>query len=369
MTTGPATSSVPPPADAGVGADRLGSVARAFRIPAVSWLVAAVALFVVVVASLAVGAVDLPARGVFLGLLDALPLVEVDSGLDERQQVILEQWRLPRVMLAGLVGASLSWSGAAYQGVFRNPLADPFLLGVGAGAGLGATVVVVFGLDVGWGPISSIPLGAFIGALAAAFLAFSVGRAAGGGAGALLLAGVAAAAFFTAIQTFLQQRNTDVLRIVYSWIQGSLGTAGWSEVRLLLPYTVVAGAVIVAHRRHLDVLRVGEAEARSLGADPARIRVTLVIVASLLTAAAVSVSGLISFVGLVVPHVIRLTVGSSYRVIVPLAGVVGATFLIGADLVARTVLAPAELPIGVVTAFVGAPFFGFILHRSRRTIG
>ncbi len=345
--------------------DRADPVRRAFRVPMLAWVTSVGLLVIAVLASLAVGAVDLPLGGVALATLDALPLLDLDTGLDDRQLVIFQQWRLPRVVLAGLVGASLSWSGAAYQGVFRNPLADPFLLGVGAGAGLGATAVVVFGLDVGWGPIASIPAGAFVGALGAASLAFWLGRLAGGSSAALLLAGVASASFFTAVQTFLQQRNADTLRIVYSWLQGSLGTAGWSEVRLLAPYTVIGGALVVAHRRHLDVLRVGEAEARSLGADPVRIRVTLIVVASLLTAAAVSVSGLISFVGLVVPHAIRLVVGSSYRIVVPLSGLVGAAFLIGADVVARTVLSPAELPIGVVTAFIGAPFFGLILARSR----
>jgi iron complex transport system permease protein len=181
----------------------------------------------------------------------------------------------------------------------------------------------------------------------------------------LILAGVAVAAFATAIQTFLLQRNSENLREVYSWILGRLVTVGWGEVLTLIPYAVVASAVLIVLRRLLDVLGLGDEEAGGLGVNVTQVRRLVVLAATLATAAAVSVSGLIAFVGIIVPHTIRLLTGWSYRVIVPLSLVSGATFLIVADLVARTIVAPGELPIGVVTAFLGAPFFLLVLRTMR----
>jgi len=182
---------------------------------------------------------------------------------------------------------------------------------------------------------------------------------------ALILAGVAVASFLTALQTYVQQRESETLRDVYTWLLGRLSTAHWDEVRLLLPYAVLTAVVLLAHRRTLDVLSVGDEEAAALGLHPKRTRLVVVVVASLGAAAAVAVSGLIIFVGIIVPHTIRLLAGSSYRVILPLSLLLGGAFLAGVDLLARTVVAPAELPLGVVTAFFGAPFFLLVLRRSR----
>ena len=298
-------------------------------------------------------------------LLDRLPVITIESGLDARQEAILFDLRLPRVVLGLLVGSVLAVSGGAYQGVFRNPLADPYLLGVAAGAGLGATVAIV---SFGAGSVL-VGVIAFVGALAAVVLAYGLGAAAGGrrSGATLILAGVAVAAFLTAVQTFVQQQNTDVIREVYSWILGRLGTAGWKEVGLLLPYVLVAIVVILLHRRLLDALAVGEEEARTLGINPERVRVVVVLGATLGTAGAVAVSGLIGFVGIIVPHVVRLLVGGSYRVILPLSVLAGGAFLVLADLGARTVLSPAEVPIGVITALVGGPFFLAVLRTSTRS--
>jgi iron complex transport system permease protein len=279
------------------------------------------------------------------------------------QSNIVWQIRLPRVVLGGLVGAMLAGGGAAYQGVFRNPLADPYLLGVAAGAGLGATAVIVTGTQTS----IFLPVAAFAGAVGAVALTYVVGATVGrrGTTTSIVLAGVAVAALLTAVQTYLQQRHTPALQNVYAWILGRLTTATWSEVVLILPYVVLSAVVLVAHRRLLDVLRVGEDEADTMGVSSSRVRLSVVAAATLGTAAAVAVSGLIGFVGIIVPHTVRLTTNASYRVVLPVSMVGGAAFLILADVVARTVEAPAEVPIGVVTAFVGAPFFLFVL-RSRR---
>lgn len=313
-----------------------------------------------------IGPASLDPGRVILELLDRLPFVSLDSGLDTRSAAIVWELRMPRAVLGALVGATLSVAGGAYQGVFRNPLADPYLLGVAAGAGLGATLVIV---SVGSGS-AVIPLAAFLGAVAAVAAAYALGAAAGGRRSGvtLILAGVAVAAFLTAAQTFVQQQHADSIREVYSWILGRLGTAGWSEVALMAPYAAVSIVVILFHRRLLDILAVGEEEARSLGVRPERVRIAVVIAATLGTAGAVAVSGLIGFVGIVVPHTVRLLVGSSYRSILPVSVIGGAAFLVLADLVARTALGPSEIPIGVVTAFVGGPFFLLVLRSSRRAV-
>jgi iron complex transport system permease protein len=303
-----------------------------------------------------------------LELLDRLPLIAIDSGMSEREWAIVWQIRAPRVVLAALVGAMLSIAGASYQGVFRNPLVDPYLLGVAAGAGLGATIVITVnrGGTSSW-IIDPLPLAAFTGGLIAVFVTYIVGSSVKSERSSisLVLAGVAVTSLTTAIQTFLLQRNTDVVRQVYSWILGRLSSATWSDVRLVIPYVLASCVVLLLHRRLLDVLRVGDEEAAALGVNVDRVRLIVVIAATLGTASVVAVSGLIGFVGIIVPHAIRLIVGSSYRMVMPLALTMGAAFLIVADIPGRILDNPAETPIGVVTAFLGAPFFLLIL-RTRQ---
>ncbi|EFV91186.1 ABC transporter permease protein [Dietzia cinnamea P4] len=311
-----------------------------------------------------IGPAGLTAGGVLLDLLDRLPLLAVDSGLTERQQVILWEIRIPRVVLGAIVGATLAIAGATYQGVFRNPLADPYLLGVSSGAGLGATLAIVVGGAMGSG---LVPPAAFAGGMIAVMATYALARSVGGGRSevVIILAGVAVAAFASAIQTFFMQRHDDTLRQVYSWMLGRLTTSGWTDVRTVLPYVLVSVAVIALFRRMLDVMAVGDVEAATLGISPARVRLILISVATLGTAAVVSVSGLIGFVGIVIPHAVRMLIGPGHRLLLPTSLLAGATFLVLADVVARTAMSPAELPIGVVTAAIGAPFFLVVLRRSR----
>ena len=327
--------------------------------------VGVLAVMVAATLGVAMGPVAIAPSRLLGEVTQLLPWVD-GTGLDHQQMNIVRELRLPRVVLALLVGSLLAGAGASYQGVFRNPLADPYLLGAAAGAGLAATIAIVAAPGLRSGGFSVLPLAAFGGALGAVLLAYALGRAGGGRSPAtLLLAGVAVAAFFTAVQTYVQSRNADDIRQIYSWLLGRLSVASWREVVLVLPYFVVTSAVLLAHRRVLDVLAVGEDEATTLGVPAARTRLLIVAAASLATAAAVSVSGLIAFVGIIVPHTVRLLAGSSYRVILPLSLLFGAAFLALADLVARTATAPAEIPIGVVTAFIGAPFFVVVLRTSR----
>lgn len=328
----------------------------------------AVGVLVVVVVSLVAASLG-PAGPVWwrvpLAALDRLPWIAIESGVSDTQWNLVWQIRAPRVVLAALVGAMLSLAGASYQGVFRNPLVDPYLLGVAAGAGLGATVAFVVNRDatMSW-PINPVPLAAFVGGLAAVALTYTVGTAFGRSRSAttLVLAGVAVTSLATAIQTFVLQRNNDVVRQVYSWILGRLTSATWGDVRLVLPYIALSATVLILHRRILDVLRVGDDEARALGVNVERVRIVVVLAATLGTSAAVAVSGLIAFVGIIVPHAVRLIMGASYRLVIPLSMLFGAAFLIAADVPGRLLTSPSETPIGVVTAFFGAPFFLLILR-------
>ena len=328
------------------------------------WVPAAVAfLLVAVFTGAIVGPVDLGAWQVVRATV--AHVFGTASPLEGAEDAVLWEIRLPRVILGALVGGTLAVAGAAYQGVFRNPLVDPYLLGAAAGAGLGATLAIAYGPPEMRGVL--LPLSAFVGASVAVAAAYALGRSAGPSAssGALVLAGVTMVSFLTALQTFVQQQNVETVQEVYSWLLGRLATSGWREVWIVLPYALASWVVIVLHGRLLDVLSVGDEEAASLGVHVGRVRLLVVLAATVGTAAAVAASGLIGFVGIIVPHTIRLLTGVGYRLLLPLSVLVGGGFLVLADVVARTVLSPAELPIGVVTAFFGAPFFAIALRSMR----
>ncbi|MBV9093544.1 MAG: iron ABC transporter permease [Streptosporangiaceae bacterium] len=320
-----------------------------------AYLAAAAFLVAAVLVSALAGAADLNP------LATAAALVHLPSSLSPLDRAVLFQIRLPRIMLGALVGGLLAVAGAGYQGVFRNPLVDSGTLGASAGAGLGATLAIVYAGGAG---TAAVPVAAFAGSLAGVAIAYAAGSVTGSGTATLLLAGVAVSLFLTAVQTWLLQRSAQDLQQVYSWLFGSLSAATWQQALDILPYSAVSIGVVLVHGRHLDVLSVGDEEARALGIGPGRVRLVVVAACSLAAASAVAVSGLIGFVGIVVPHVIRRLAGASYRLVLPLSLLAGAGFLVFADTVARTVAAPAELPIGVVTALAGSPVFVWILRST-----
>jgi iron complex transport system permease protein len=290
-------------------------------------------------------------------------LLGLPNGLENEDRTLLLELRLPRVVLGALVGAALATSGAVYQSVFRNPLADPYLLGVASGAGLGATIAITNG---GGDLHALLPIFAFLGGVLAVGATFLVAGRLFADPSTLLLAGIAVGSFATAFQTYLQQRNSAALRPVYSWILGELTVANWDVVKWAGFYILIALAVLIRISKVLDALMLSDEEAYSLGVSPQKIRLIAVAAATLATATAVSASGLIGFVGIVVPHLVRgLTKRATNRSLLSIA-FVGAAFLVIADLGARTLLSPAELPIGVITAFVGAPFFLFVLRARNR---
>jgi ABC-type Fe3+-siderophore transport system permease subunit len=275
---------------------------------------------------------------------------------------IVRLLRIPRAILAFLVGGSLALSGAALQALIRNPLADPFLLGLSGGGGLGAVAAIALHIPGPW----ALPLAAFAGALGALALVYRLGLVAGAELDprVLILAGVAVGAFAAAVTTaIVSLSDAAELRNAFLWLWGGLSGASWNTVLILCAYAPLPIVVLLAAARPLDLLALGEEPARHLGADVERVRRRVYVAASLLTAAAVAVSGVIGFVGLIVPHAVRALWGHRHRPLLPAAFLAGGTLLAVADTVARVAVAPRELPVGIVTALVGVPVFAFLIRR------
>ena len=325
-----------------------------------------VALGVAAIFAASIGSVHIPFVSVVEIVAARLPGIDLPQDAPATWNTILWQLRVPRVAQASVVGAALAMSGAAYQGLFKNPLADPYLVGVASGAGLGAVVVLLTGIPMYLAGVSLLPVAAFAGGTGAVAVAYSIARnSRGTPTTTLILAGVAIAALTGAVSSLLILRSDPELRPVLAWLMGSLISSEWKESAIVLAYAVPGMAILLGFGRMLNVLQLSEDHAAMLGVPVEKVKLLLIGAATLVTAAAVSFSGLIGFVGLVAPHVVRLIWGPDYRFLLPMSAIIGATFLVLADLVARTIVSPGELPVGMVTAFCGAPFFLYLLRRRR----
>ncbi len=317
--------------------------------------------------SVAVGSVFIPPSTLFHLLIGRFFQSGGVVAQGDSFAVILYNLRLPRTVLVALTGAALSISGGAYQGLFRNPLADPYLIGVASGAGLGAVLAMSLKLQYSLLGLLAVPIAAFAGAIGTVLLVYWMARV---GKTApttnLILAGVATSSFATALTSFLMINASGEIRRALVWLLGGTTLSGWQPVLALLPYVLLGGGALMVMGHSLNVLQFGEEQAHQLGLNAARARILIVAAASLTTAAAISFSGIIGFIGLIVPHIIRLVWGGDYRRLLPLAFINGATFLLIADILARTVMAPQELPVGVITALAGAPFFLWVLRRAKQ---
>ncbi|MEZ4553859.1 MAG: iron ABC transporter permease [Dehalococcoidia bacterium] len=323
-------------------------------------------LVAVAALSLTQGAASIPPGTAIAFVLNRLPLIHIGVEAPASWETIVVDVRLPRLLAAGVVGAALAYSGAAYQGVFRNPLADPYLLGVASGAALGASIAIVSPLESSSYEFGWVPLLAFAGAALAVLLAYGFaqsGRTVSNTA--LILAGIAISSVASAITSFILLTGGDRAQPILSFLFGSFNTASWTRLVVGAPYLLGGAAVIALHARLLNVLQLDEEQAAQLGVDVARSKVILLAAASLVAATAVAMAGVIGFVGLVVPHVTRMVFGGDYRRLLPLAALLGASFLIGTDVLARTLLRPQEVPVGIVTAMVGGPFFLYLLRVRR----
>ncbi|MFO7262697.1 MAG: iron ABC transporter [Bacillaceae bacterium G1] len=337
------------------------------------WLtgLAGVLLFSVV-CSVSIGSAQLPVSTVWRILLYKIGLYSPSlADWPVSAEAIVFDVRLPRILLAVLVGAALATAGVGFQAVLRNPLADPYVLGVSSGAALGAAVVIVFGWQGalgGW----VIPTVAFCLGL---LTLIAVYRLASGGKGAaghgvavetLLLSGVVIQAFLGALLSFFLSISDERMQQIVYWLMGSFALRDWASAGVVLPFLVTGWLILYSHWQPLNILSLGDAQAAHLGVSVTRVRLVVLVASTLITAAAVSVSGTIGFVGLVVPHMMRLLVGADHRRLLPVATLAGASLMIWADTIARTVFSPRELPVGVITALLGAPFFGYLLRRFRR---
>lgn len=320
--------------------------------------VLALLLALVTVFAIRAGAVDLTTRQ----FIDVI----MGRAADSTEAAILLEIRLPRVLLALVAGVGLAVAGVTWQGVLRNPLADPYLIGVSAGGALGAGIAL---FAKGTLPLGSqaVPVFAFVGSLCALGVVWGIsGRGAAFSVERMLLAGVAVGSFLSAILSMLLFWNQESLTTLYFWMLGSFSGRSWEDLRLALPYLAVGIGLLFGQLRHLNVLQLGSQRARALGVDTAEAQRWLIVGASLITASVVAVCGMIGFVGLVVPHVTRLLVGPDLRRVLPASGLLGALLLVAADLAARTLWAPSEMPVGVLTALLGAPFFLYLIARERR---
>lgn len=333
------------------------------------WLWTGSALLFMLVLSSAVGPVPIPLGTVVKLLAAKIPLLEVSVDWPAAFETILFDIRLPHAVLMALTGMALGGSGAAYQGLFRNPLADPYIIGVASGAGLGAILAMTVQFPSSLLGMAAVPVAAFVGALVTVTLVYTIARVGRTTpVTTLLLAGVAVGTFASALTSMMMLLSADELHRAISWLLGGFSLGGWQPVLAALPYLFVGLGVLILLGRPLNVLQFGDEDALQLGLDVEKFKLVIVVASSLVAATAVSFSGPIAFVGLIVPHLVRILWGTDYRRVIPLAILGGGSILLAADVVARTIMAPRDLPVGIVTSIVGAPFFLWLLRRAKREV-
>lgn len=334
------------------------------------WVLLGTGLIAALFLASAFGAVNISLPNIFKMVLNKVAFSDFASSWTAMDETIIFQIRLPRVIGAALVGATLATAGVLFQGILRNPLADPYIIGTSAGAGLGATIAMTLPINLTFLGFGLVPVAAFIGALVSVTLVYNLARVGGKTPIiSMLLAGFVVSALLAAFITFMMaisdRLNLD-LHAVYSFLMGHISVTGWGQIAAITP--LVIGGIIAARffAFRLNAFSLGEEGAAYLGIEVERDKMLILALGSLLTAAAVSISGLIGFVGLVTPHAMRLMLGPDHRMLLPASALAGAAFVVIADLLARTILAPVEIPVGVITALIGAPFFLYLLRHSRR---
>ena len=317
-----------------------------------------------------IGTANIGVIDTFRIVISKIPIIEryIDiSDISKSHETIIWSIRLPRVLLGALVGSSLSMTGAAFQGIFKNPMADPYVIGISSGAALGASIAIILGINISFMNLSTISIFAFIGALSAVFTVYNIARIKNKvPVTTLLLAGIAIGQFLTAIMSFLMViYSKDMAKIIY-WTMGSLAGKGWTPLISITIPVVISMMGIGFFARDLNIMLIGEESAQSLGIDVERTKVYILILGSFLVSMVVSVSGIIGFVGLIIPHIVRIVLGPDNRILLPSSALVGAIFMIFADTIARTIISPVEIPVGIITALFGGPFFLYLLRKSKK---
>ncbi len=340
----------------------------------IKWRLSIIALLVLllttVVLSTAIGAVSIPPGDVFGIMLSRMPIIgeNIHHTWEAKYETIVLQIRMPRIAAGVIVGIALATAGAAMQGLFRNPMADPYIIGVSSGASLGAVSAIVLGVSTALGG-HIVPIAAFIGAAAAAFLVYSISRIGGRvPVETLLLSGIAIASFLSALTSLLvYSAGSDMHKVIF-WIMGGLWSRTWDHVFMAAPWIMIGSIIIYFFARDLNVMLLGDESAHQMGVSVETVKKILLGSSALIAAAAVSISGIIGFVGLIIPHIMRLIVGPDHRILIPASALMGGIFLVFTDTVARTVIAPVELPVGIITAMFGAPFFIYLLRNKGKAV-
>ena len=339
---------------------------KIYTFPWVGLLLILTATTTVAFFALTIGSVAIPFQKNLHILAAKTSLLPSNDQIPTTWNTIVWDIRLPRVVLSGLVGAALAIAGSTYQGIFRNHLADPYLIGVASGAGFGATVsILIFGSSMTIGKFTIVPINAFLASIFTVSIAYLLAKRHGGThTNTLILAGVALGSLMSSLTTFLLMTSGKDIRPVLSFLFGSFSTASWSDIYIVLPYLTIGTLIILPLARILNILQLDQYQAQQLGVNTEKIRLSLLVCSSFITSSAISVSGIIGFVGLITPHCVRLVWGYDYRTLLPFSMGLGAVFLIMSDSIARVVLAPQEIPVGVITALFGSPFFLYILRKK-----
>ena len=334
------------------------------------------ALVIVLIFSIAffsaIGTADINPMDSFRVIGSKIPIIKnyVDIGhIKSSHETIIWSIRLPRILLGVLVGASLSMAGAAFQGMFKNPMADPYVMGISSGAALGATIGIVFQVNINFFNMSSISIFAFIGAIIAVLLVYNIARVKNKiPITTLLLSGIAVGQFLTAIMSVLMVLySKDMSKIIY-WTMGGLAGKGWEPLMGISIPTILSMGLMLLFARDLNIMLTGEESAQSLGVDVEKTKVYILILGTFMTSMVVSVSGIIGFVGLIIPHMVRIIIGPDHRILLPASALAGGIFIIITDTIARTIISPIEIPVGIITALFGGPFFIYLLKASKKQI-
>jgi len=323
------------------------------------FLFSLILLFLTFLLALMIGSTPIPIRTT----IDSL--FSFDSELT-RFSVIIRQIRLPRVILSFLVGSALAIAGAVFQGIIRNPMVDPYIVGISAGAGTAATIAIIFNMTWSLFYFNTIPLFAFIGAIITVVLVYNISKV-GNKIPVMnfLLAGVAIGFILDAIRSFLMVTGTNDMQQVVFWLMGSLAGTSWRDIRIVLPYYFIGLIPILLYIKDLNIILLGEDNAQTLGVEVEKVKKTLITSATLITAAVVSVSGSIGFIGLVMPHMARMLIGPDHRKLIPFAAILGGIFLMVSDMLARSLMPPLEIPVGIITAIAGGPYFIYLLRKNK----
>lgn len=334
------------------------------------YIIGLVVLFFVIFISATFGSADISFKQFMSILLSKVPFINEKikfQEIIESHEIIIWNIRLPRIILAGFVGMGLSVVGAAFQGIFKNPMADPYVIGISSGAGLGATITIVLGLNTHFLGFGFTTIGSFAGAIITVLLVYKIAKT---GTNlptvTLLLAGIAVSQLWSSLMSILMIFNKDKIEKIIFWVMGSVSTASWKQVVLVIPVVLVGCILLYTFSRDLNVMLMGDETAKTLGIETERVKKLLVILCSLIIGTVVSVSGLIGFVGLIIPHIIRMLIGPDHRVVVPFSALGGSIFLIICDTLSRTLVAPSEIPVGAVTALFGAPYFIYLLDKHKK---